>query len=151
VTMILFFLSLIFPLIALADENGESYPNFPGFTYGNVSNYSGGEEENPGNKFDGYIEQGVDWFRFGSNGPIFNTFVGLSGTFSDKEERWWDNSWGPSGGGKLKVLLPGLGEVSLGVRIEQKEYLDSSSPISNETLVVAFVQWYAGWDLRNLK
>jgi hypothetical protein len=141
----IFFLAFIFPPNIYAD--GE-YPNFPWFTYGNFSDYFG-EEENPGLKFDGYIEQGVDWLKLGAKGPVLNTFIGLNGTFSDKKEQWWNNMWGPSIGLKFKFFLAisekSGGEISLGVREEYFRYdITDERPYDYEWRTVAFVQWYYG-------
>lgn len=118
---------------------------YPWFTYGNLSNYSGGSES-PGTKVDAYIEQGIDWYQFRSNGPVLNTFVGLNGTFSDKSERWWDNMYGPALGVKMKFPIrfseTSGGTFSVGVRGEHFEYVGSSALNSSENRVVVFGQWY---------
>ena len=132
--------------ILLASMSAQAF-EYPWFTYGNLSNYSGGNE-NPGTKFDGYIEQGVDWYQFHGNGPILNTFLGMNGTFSDKSDRWWDNMWGPALGVKVKLPIKlsefNGGEVAVGVRGEHFEYTGGAAPVSNENRVVVFVQWYFG-------
>lgn len=147
--MVVFFLVLV---TQPASAQSEVFPRFPWFTYGSLTDYFSGEDvDTEGRdvvKLDGYIEQGVDWFRIGSSGPIVNTFVGLSGTWSNIEEHWWDNKFGPWFGLKLKMPVK-YGELALGVRGEYYEYYgNEDQPYDNELKGGVYLQWYFGGDWR---
>jgi len=137
---------------ALADE---TYPQFPWSTWGELSKTFHGND-NPGLKVDGYIEQGVDWYKFGGRkwSPVFNTFVGFRFTHSNHPEFWWDNKLGPWFGAKLKWDIepyPGAwGQIAVGVRGEYYTYVGSVSrdrPYDNDLRGVVFLQWSFGGKL----
>ncbi|MFA6284922.1 MAG: hypothetical protein WC643_00105 [Parcubacteria group bacterium] len=131
---------------------GETYPQFPWSTWGEVSQTIAGKD-NPGFKADGYLEQGIDWTKFGSSSkfsPVLNTFVGFRFTASNHPEYWWDNKLGPWFGAKLKWDVnpyPGAwGQIALGIRGEYYTYFSTvrDRPYSNDLRCVAFLQWSFG-------
>lgn len=104
-------------------------------------------------KFNGYIEQGVDWFKFKNS--TFNTFAGLYGVASDQTHDYWDNKVALFLGAKIKTPLKlGIndwGGIDVGIRGEFYDYIRDNSPISGDTCVVLFVQWSFGGDWKKKK
>lgn len=127
----------------------KEYPQFPWITWGEVSQTVSGKD-NSGLKVDGYLEQGIDWFRIGKKGPIFNTFAGLRFVASNKSDYWWDNKVGPWFGAKLKLPVTpykgAWGEVSLGIRGEYYTYFSTARyrPYANDLRCLIFLQWSFG-------
>ena len=104
-------------------------------------------------KFNGYIEQGVDWVRF--NKSTLNTFVGLYGVQSDQPYDYWDNKVALFVGAKVKTPINlGIndwGGLDIGIRGEFYDYTRNNSPIGRDTAVVLFVQWSFGGDWKKKK
>lgn len=104
-------------------------------------------------KFNGYLEQGIDWFKF--NKSTFNTFVGLYGVQSDNHYDYWDNKVALFVGAKVKTPLKlGIndwGGINVGIRGEFYDYTRDNSPIDKDTCVVLFVQWSFGGDWKKKK
>lgn len=143
---VMFFLAVSFA------SAGDTYPQFPWSTWGELSQTITGRD-NPGFKADGYLEQGIDWMKIGNSkfSPVLNTFVGFRFTASSQPDFWWDNKFGPWFGAKLKWDVspyPGAyGEVALGIRGEYYTYVMSSGrdrPYDNDLRCVAFFQWSFG-------
>lgn len=144
-TLMVLILTLL-PLIVFSED--EIYPQFPWCSYGSVSKYISAKEENE-LKFTGYIEQGIDWQKLGSDGPIFNTFLGYNWAISDERENWWNNNYGPWIGFKLKMpftITEGVsgGELSVGARSEFYKYFGNFEPYEREVKTGVFMQWYFG-------
>ncbi|TET59652.1 MAG: hypothetical protein E3J47_08190 [Candidatus Stahlbacteria bacterium] len=106
-------------------------------------------------KFNGYIEQGIDWFNFNKSRSTFNTFIGLYGVQSDQPYDYWDNKVALFVGVKVKTPLNlGIndwGGIDVGIRGEFYDYTRDNSPISGDTCVVLFVQWSFGGDWKKKK
>ncbi|GMQ94912.1 MAG: hypothetical protein BMS9Abin13_022 [Patescibacteria group bacterium] len=102
-----------------------------------------------GLKFDGYVEQGVDWRRFGS--WTLNTFVGARFTLSDRRDQYWNNKYGPWFGVKIRrnvSLSDGSwGVMSIGIRSEHYRYRGNGS-LESDNRGVVYIQWSAGGNLK---
>lgn len=121
---------------------------YPGYTWGSVvfpSSIIGGVEEN-NILLQGKIEQGVDWFKLGSNKNItLNTFVDV-GYSLDNKQIAWNNKITPGIGLKLKHDVFSV-RFEYGIRYgyEQRWH----DPINKSgTGVQVFVNWSAGWNLK---
>jgi len=104
-------------------------------------------------KFNGYIEQGVDWIKFDQ--ATLNTFVSVYGVQSDQPYDYWDNKVALFVGAKIKnplnLGINDWGGLELGIRGEFYDYTRDNSPIDRDTAVVLFCQWSFGGDWKKKK
>jgi hypothetical protein len=119
---------------------------YPWSTWGEVSGDLTNSKLKEGFKIDGYIEQGVDWFKVGP--LVIDTFVGLRGTASSQTQDYWNNKVGPWVGAKAKFPLS-TGEIAVGVRYEYYHYMTDA--YGNEGRAVAFVTWGFNGDWKKKK
>lgn len=121
---------------------------YPWITWGEVTQTFDAKTEK-GLKIDGYLEQGIDWFKIGDTPLIFNTFLGLRGVFSDHSEDWWNNKWGPWLGLKVKYpisIKDGWGLLAVGFRWEYYNFVSDAKPYNNDSRLLGFLQWSFGGD-----
>ncbi len=141
--------------MAIGQEQEEEFPlGYPWSSWGEITETPVGHQET-GLKIDGYVEQGIDWFKLGKTDWKFNTFVGLRGTASTRKMDYFDNKVGPWAGLKFKKILELDGESSatlyLGVRWEYYRYLESAplvshrvilgTPVKDDHRVTFFFEW----------
>jgi len=151
-----FVLSLLFVVCLVVGgfvENVSAEPiGYPFTSWGAITSSNSNENENVF-KFNGYLEQGVDWVRF--NKSTLNTFVGLYGVQSDETYDYWDNKVALFVGAKIKNPLDlgvtDWGGMELGVRGEFYDYTRDNSPITRDAAVVLFLQWSFGGDWKKKK
>ncbi len=147
--------SLLLCLVTIGNAQSQSlsaFPKFPWETWGEMS-YAPGHDviSEHGTKLDGYVQQGIDWYRFnlGKTGLNLNTFLGLRYSVSQNSNEWWNNKVGLWGGVQLvdRDLSPtsnGWGNASFGIRGEVYDYFRDGH--RNEARIVGFVKWTFGGD-----
>ena len=133
---------------------------YPFTSWGEITQTPIGHDET-GFKIDGYIEQGVDWFKVFNTDWKFNTFVALRGTAATHQIDYFNNKIGPWAGFKFKKTFDfgndNSGSLYLGVRWEYYHYLDSGPPekidhhlfftsIRDDNRLTFFLQWSFGGD-----
>jgi hypothetical protein len=138
-------LMFVFSNMAFGEESKAEFPlGYPWSSWGEVSEEPVGHQEK-GLKIDGYAEQGVDWFKLGKTGLIFNTFAGIRGTASGRKSDYYNNRVGPWAGLKFKEIFnfgqDNSGSLYLGVRWEYYHYLGSAPPVRDDNRVVFFLEW----------
>jgi hypothetical protein len=140
-------LLVIFLLAVAGVVYAETPIGYPWSSWGEVTKSLGNTNIDQGLKFDGYLEQGVDWTKI--SGVTVNTFVGIRGTLSDHSAEYWNNKWGPSIGAKLKLdgkpfTSQSWASTAVGVRYEYLDYIKSG--IGSDNRVIVFLQFGLGGD-----
>jgi hypothetical protein len=129
---------------AWSGEREKQVPiGYPFSSWGEISQTPVGREET-GVKIDGYVEQGIDWFKIGKIDLKVNTFLAFRETVSSRQEDFFNNKIGPWAGIKFKKTLD-LGRdttasFNLGVRWEHYRYLGSIFP-KNENRMTVSMEW----------
>jgi len=118
--------------MAWGEEQEKEFPlGYPFMSWGEITETPVAQQEK-GFKIDGYVEQGIDWFKLGKTTWKFNTFVALRGTASTRQVDYYNNKAGPWAGLKFKKTLDLGGEKSatfnLGARWEYYRYFGSAPP-----------------------
>lgn len=139
--------SIFLLVIFIAGSPATAEPlGYPWSTWGELSQTW--DDTETGLKIDGYLEQGVDWFKIGPTDWVFNTFAGLRFVQSD-QNNYWNNKFGPWFGLKAKhdfKLFPdSWGEVALGLRGEYYNYTKNGGP-GDDLRGVLYLQWSSGGD-----
>ena len=89
----------------------------------------------------GWIRQGVDWFRWGDT--TLNTYVTLRYKW-DTERFDWNNTLGPGIGAAFEVYNAKGIVAQWGVEyIWEQYYIDDRT----EQKLLLYMGWYAWWDL----
>lgn len=120
----------------------------PGSTWGSItypgSVLNGSPEENDV-IFQGNVEQGADWFKFGDRKQFtFNTFVSMPFTV-DSDGLPWNNKIQPGVGMKVRHNWGDSGVTDIGVRaLYESRWKDNQSGWGYQL----FVNYYTNWDLK---
>jgi hypothetical protein len=138
-------LMFVFCNMAFGEESKVEFPlGYPWSSWGEITETPVGHQEK-GLKIDGYVEQGIDWFKLGETDWKFNTFIGIRGTASSRKIDYFNNKVGPLAGLKFKKALDlggdNSGAICLGARWEYYRYLGSAAPVSNDNRVIFFLEW----------
>ncbi len=118
---------------------------YPGYTWGSVMYPSDVASERGNLVFDGKIEQGIDWIKFGQSYTL-NTFVDLRYTLDTKGYPW-NNRITPGIGAKISRVFSELGIVDFGVKLVHENCWKEKEN-RNSTGVQAFLEWYFDWNLK---
>lgn len=149
------FLAMFFVSVFTFGFSGKAWAavplGYPGSTYWEFRSPSSVEVNEDNNYvLEGVIEQGIDWFRV-TEWSIFNTFARF-GYARDKENFDFNNKLLLEGGAKLKFPLRDhtyldWGNLDIGVKYSYEHRPESDR---DETQVVFFATWGAGWDLKKV-
>lgn len=134
-------LIVVFPSVCPAIEG------FPGSTWGELRQDLPNDEGPDGPRdlyLQGYVEQGVDWTRWGN--LRFNTY-GILRYKWDSEALDYNNSLGPGLGIGLLHVTPNGNYVKLGVE-HIWEIFYRGANARNEEKTLLYLRWFQWWDLK---
>ncbi len=120
----------------------------PGSTWGSIT-WPGSVLDNSPEKndviFQGNVEQGADWFKFGDSKQFtFNTFVSMPFTV-DTDGLPWNNKVQPGIGMKIRHSWGDSGTTDFGVRaLYESRWKDNQDGWG----VQLFVNYYTNWNLK---
>jgi hypothetical protein len=93
----------------------------------------------------GKIEQGIDWFRIGTNWK-FNTYASLGYSW-DKNGLDYNNKLVPAVGLKFSRTFDS-GVVDLGVQLVNENHFRSTATTKSGTGAQAYASYWFGWNLK---
>ena len=115
----------------------DSSSRYPGFTWGGLR-YPGaqdtGEEDNL--IVEGAIEQGIDWYSYGS--VTLNSFTRFSYTLDTKGHDW-NNHITYGIGSKLKITIKDIAATEVGFRLSQNYMLNNQE---KENRIISYLNWF---------
>jgi hypothetical protein len=123
---------------------------YPGYTWGSLTYPSSVIKNSPENDnllFQGKIEQGVDWVKFGSRKEFtLNTFASVNYSL-DSQGLPYNNKVMPAAG--VKVRMTGeWGVADLGVQYVYENRWKYGEDQRSGSGVQAFLTWYSDWNLK---
>ncbi|HPX62216.1 MAG TPA: hypothetical protein PLN25_10680 [Deltaproteobacteria bacterium] len=126
-------------------STADAIEGYPGSTWGEIRqelpNQKG--KDGPVNLLgQGYIEQGVDWTRWGS--IFFNSYATVRYKF-DTMHYDWNNSVGPGVGLALTHYTKNGGYFRLGVEHNWETFYNNGK-VEEKTLI--YLRWFQYWNLK---
>ena len=123
----------------------------PGYTWGSImypNSVISGRPDNVSGVFQGKVEQGADWFKFGDRKQFtLNTYVNVNYT-ADTYGLPWNNNVKPAIGTKIR-MDGDWGVADLGVQyVYEYDWKQPSGVKNSGNGVQVYVDWYSGWNLK---
>lgn len=119
---------------------------YPGSTWGEIRQDLPNKKgpDGPTNVIgQGYIEQGIDWVRWGN--LFFNSYGTVRYKF-DTMHYDWNNSVGPGLGIALTHYTKNGNQVRLGIEHNWENYFNTGR-VEEKTML--YIRWFQSWNFKN--